>query len=258
MIPDQMWRILFDWYSDLKMYIKWNNSLNDCIQFLKGTRQGGLSFHFLFNLFYQQLIDILNCTVGGILINDVLYNVFCYADDLILTSTSMTGLQKLINCASNYIVSHGLRFNPTKTQCATFGRKAQQTGWFLGGCKLAETDRTQYLGAVISISYCRRAFYSLQSVGLCRRGTNPGTIGYLWMTVLRHVLTYGISCMNMSKKAIESLENCQTNLLKTVLGLKSYCRNTPILQAMNIKRISHFIGESQRDVMKSLIRNETN
>jgi len=99
------------------LILKW--SLSDCIQVLKGSWREGLSSPFLFNLFYQQLIDILNCT----LINDVPYNVFCCADDLILTSTSMTGLQKLINCTNNYIVSHGLRFNATKTQCATFGRK---------------------------------------------------------------------------------------------------------------------------------------
>ena len=42
----------------------------------KGTRRGGLSSPFLRNLFYQQLIDNLNCTVEGILINDVPYNVF--------------------------------------------------------------------------------------------------------------------------------------------------------------------------------------
>jgi len=77
------------------------------------------------------------------------------------------------------------------------------------------------------------------------------------MTALRPVLRYGISCMNMSKKAIESPEKCQTKLLKAALGLKSYCRNTPILQTINIKGISQLIGESQRDVMKSLIRNET-
>ena len=61
----------------------------------------------------------------------------------------------------------------------------------------------------------------------------------------------------VKKKTIESLEKCQTKLLKAALDLKSYCSNTSILQAMNIKRISQFIGESQRDVMKSLIRNET-
>jgi len=68
------------------VYIRWNNSLNGCIQLLKGTRQGGLPSSFLLNLFYQKIIDILNCAVGGILINDVPYSIFCYADVLVLTS----------------------------------------------------------------------------------------------------------------------------------------------------------------------------
>ena len=62
---------------------------------------------------------------GGIQINnyDESYNVFCYADDLILTNLSATGLQTLINTASTYIlvVSHGLNFI-TKTISTTFGR----------------------------------------------------------------------------------------------------------------------------------------
>ena len=171
---------------------------------------------------------MLNWIVGGILINDVPYNVFCYADDLILTSTCMTWLQTLINSANNYIDSHGLQFNPTKTLCHIW-TKSPTTRWFLGGCKLAETDRIGYPGAVISdnpfhhaesrISARRRAFYALQRVALCKRGTNPDTIRYLWMTVLRPVLIYGISCMNMPQKAIESLEKCQTKLfLYTITG----------------------------------------
>ena len=89
------------------------------------------------------------------------------------------------------------------------------------------------------------------------RGTNLDTIRYLWMTALRPVLTCRVSCMNMSKKTIESLEKCQTKLLKAAHVLKSYYRNTPILQAINITRIFQFKGESQGDVMKLLIRNET-
>ena len=41
-------------------------------------------------------------------INNDLFNVFCYADDLILTSLSVTGLQELIDTASSYIIAHGL------------------------------------------------------------------------------------------------------------------------------------------------------
>jgi len=54
-----MWKILFDWYSDFKVYIKWNNSPSGGFKVLKGTPRGGLS---------------------GVLINDVPYIVFCYLD----------------------------------------------------------------------------------------------------------------------------------------------------------------------------------
>ena len=86
-----------------------------------GTRQGGLSSPYLFNLFYQELIDLLSKCTGGIQIGENSYNVFCYADDLVLTSLSVTGLQDLINSAKSFIVSHGLNFNPSKTVCTTFG-----------------------------------------------------------------------------------------------------------------------------------------
>ena len=109
--------------------------------------------------------------------------------------------------------------------------KAQQTGWFLGGCKLAETDRIQYIGAVISdnpfhhvesrISACRRAFYALQCVGLRKRGTNPET-------------RYAICGRRHSDLCLHTeyvqKSNRITKLLKAAIGLKSYCRNTPILK----------------------------
>ena len=41
----------------------------------------------------------------------------CYADDIMLTSLTPTGLQSLNNAANKYISSHGLEFNPNKTTC---------------------------------------------------------------------------------------------------------------------------------------------
>ena len=76
--------------------------------------QGGLSSSFLFNLFYEGMVEILNSMNCGICINNVSYNVFTCADDLLLSSTTVTGLQRLINCAVSYISNHGLRFNRIK------------------------------------------------------------------------------------------------------------------------------------------------
>ena len=48
---------------------------------------------------------------------------FCYADDLILTSLSVTGLQELIDTTSSYIIAHGLIFYATKFICTFLAAK---------------------------------------------------------------------------------------------------------------------------------------
>ena len=52
------------------------NQLSSHIVISKGTRQGGLSSPFLFNLFYKDLIDMLSAFSGGITIGAMSYNVF--------------------------------------------------------------------------------------------------------------------------------------------------------------------------------------
>ena len=64
----------------------------------------------LFNMCYHDLVNLLSESTGSICINGFSY-VFCHADDLLFTSLTETGFQKLINVANEYITSHGLRFN---------------------------------------------------------------------------------------------------------------------------------------------------
>ena len=74
-----------------------------------GTRQGGLSSPFLCNIFYHDLISILsNCgiirlSLGGITIHNESHNVFCYADDLIIPSLSISGLQDMLMLPSRIV-----------------------------------------------------------------------------------------------------------------------------------------------------------
>ena len=93
-----------------------------CIKVSKGLRQGGLTSPMMFNLFYQPLIDSLASSESGIIINNRKYNVFCYAVDLLLTSTTVTGLQSLIDQAVSYVSDRGLNFNQAKIVCMTYGK----------------------------------------------------------------------------------------------------------------------------------------
>ena len=80
-----------------------------------------VSVHLFINLFYQDLIQQLNSEKCGIIADKGNYNVFCYANDILLSSTTPSGLQKLFDKAVDYITMHSLRFNPAKTTCLLHG-----------------------------------------------------------------------------------------------------------------------------------------
>ena len=136
------------------MQVKWCQKLSTKIDVCIGTRQGGISFPFLFNIFYQDLVEKLSKCSGGILVNNDTRHlfVFCYADDLILTSLSVNGLQELIDTDNSYTTEHGLKFNPTKKICTALGcRNFEDTPqWHLNNTILREEAAVTYLGTISS------------------------------------------------------------------------------------------------------------
>ena len=160
------------------MRIKWNGKLSDSIKVCKGTRQGGLSSPFIFILFYQDLINELSSSADGIKIKNVSYNVFCYADDILLASLTVTGLQSMIILADKYISDHCLRFNPLKTECISFGQNylVSSPVWSLNGVELFNSDSIKYRSVTLAnksvhvsdrIAACRKAYYATQGAGFC-------------------------------------------------------------------------------------------
>ena len=87
-LPTHCRLVMHEWYSQLTININWRGCYSKDDDVNIGTRQGGLSLHLLFNIF---LIDRLSFQHCGIIISNESYNVFCYADDLILTSLTVTG-----------------------------------------------------------------------------------------------------------------------------------------------------------------------
>ena len=113
-ISMHLWRILVHWYRLLEVILKWGEQSSTPISVSVETRQGGLSSPFIFNIFYQDLINFLSVKPCGINIDGTTYNVCCYANDLLFGSLSITGLQSLTDISNDYIAKHGLRFNPSK------------------------------------------------------------------------------------------------------------------------------------------------
>ena len=83
--------------------IRHRNSLSEQIKVERGTRQGGLTRPLLFNMYYKDLIQELQECSHGVTIDSHHYNSFCCADDVLLCSTTVSGLQELINIATRYV-----------------------------------------------------------------------------------------------------------------------------------------------------------
>ena len=254
-LPTYCWFMMYEWYSQLTINITWRGCYSKDVDVNIGTRQGGLSSPLLFNIFYQDLIDRLSIKHCSISINKESFNVFCYSDDLILTSLTVTGLQSLINVSRDYITAHGLNFNSSKTTCTTFGTTHQEVKptWNLNEVNLKQDDAVTYLETRLSnqtrdhidsrITAARRAFYGLQGAGLCAGGVHPFTIARIYKTAIQPILTYGCSALNFKHTGINELEKAQASLINTALGLPKYSRNTPILRALHIKKISGILDE---------------
>ena len=268
-LPDYCWHVMVNWYEKLTVQIKWCKQLSVKISVYIGTRQGGISSPLLFNIFYQELVDALSKCPGGISINNDSFNVFCYADDLILTSLSVTGLQELIDTASSYIIAHGLKFNASKTICTSLGANHFETTpeWHLNGSVLREEAAVTYLGTVLSsnpklhfdtrIKSATRAFYGLQCAGLCAGGVAPTVSAHMFNVAIQPILTYGCTTLNFTLSSVKELDKVQAKLLKSALGLPKFCHNTPLLQALKVKKIDNLLQVQQLSLIRNALLNNS-
>ena len=106
--------------------------------------------------------------------------MFCYTDDILLCRFSVTGLQKMINIATEYIENHGLRFNPHKRIRHITDHNPFTTiltcSWYIIGVVLNIEHKVTYLSSILGVNggkeHCEnrckaahRSFYGLQGGG---------------------------------------------------------------------------------------------
>ena len=109
-------------------------------------------------------------------------------------------------------ISRGLRFNPTKTRCITFGNLSSAVG---GGIWLVLPQR-KYIGSYTLVLHYQMIMViiltiissphgaisiSLQLAGICINRTITETLTHLlYQAVIRTVLTFGLVLVHQSEK----------------------------------------------------------
>lgn len=147
-------RLLRYWYTTQTFCVKWGSTYSDCFTVINGVRQGGIMSPALFNLYMDDLSNVLNGSGIGCHLNSLPYNHLLYADDSCLIAPSAAALQKLINMCAKFADDNYIVFNVKKSHCMCIKPKCLKTlrapTIYLNNQSFSYIEKTKYLGVILS------------------------------------------------------------------------------------------------------------
>ncbi len=118
----------------------------------------------------------------------------------LICSLTVSGLQKLIDIANMYITSHGLSFNPSKTECIIFGNCyfKSRPSWVLEGVTLTESDFINYFGVILFLTLNRIVTLRIALMHVGRHFTVFRVlVCVIWSLMLILLRMYGIPLLDL-------------------------------------------------------------
>jgi len=90
-------------------------------QLTRGIRQGGVLPPYLFAVYVDDILAIVEKRRSGCFYQSVCVSIVMYADDILLLSPSVTVVQELLYVCENVLGSLDLSINPKKSVCTRIG-----------------------------------------------------------------------------------------------------------------------------------------
>ena len=137
-LKGKMYSMLKSMYSNIKSCVRCNNDVTDFFDCPIGLRQGCVLSPILFSFFISELyFDIATYGKHGVQLFPDIIEIFIllFADDVILVSDSVIGLQRQLDILDNYTREWRLSVNLDKTNIVIFrkgGPVATKEKWFIG------------------------------------------------------------------------------------------------------------------------------
>ena len=261
-------KILRNMYSNVYYSVKLSEGLTHPFPSFIGVKQGCVLSPTLFNLFVGDLPDIFDSTCDPVFLNNSSLSSLMFADDLVILSTSATGLQSALNKLDTYCSTWGLEVNLDKTNILIFNKSGRilKDHFFFRGSLLKNTNRYKYLGIIFSASgsFCHavehlteqaaKALFKLKQRHILN---NPVTAIKLFDMLIVPILRYcsevwGPAYINKlnSSNLISLSEKCpieklQNKFCRFVLGVNKYSTNAGVKAEFGRRPLLiNFIGHS--------------
>ena len=195
----------------------------------------------LFNLYINDLSDVLSKLTKGILVDSMYINHLCYADDLALLAENENDLQFLLDTLSVWCNTNCMSVNLSKTKVIHFRNQSVDKSVFqfkCGGLNIDYTDSYKYLGLVLNayLDYSVTAKYVAKSATralglLISKFKQSGGMPFdvykkLYDTTVWSVISYGAAVWGMKEYSV--INTGQNKACRFFLGVGKYTPNTAV------------------------------
>jgi len=235
-ITNKLWHFFRQWLKGSTAQILVQGETSDPFAISRSIKQGGLLSTFFFVTFYNDIhASVTQGPTQSLTFHNRDIGSPTMADDTLLLSATVKGLQVMIDNAYQYGRTWRLEYSPSKTKCITFCNRRNRTNkhqWYLGVQPLDEVSSYNYLGIILSAdgssktrsnTMSKKGYSSLgvlKAAGFHSEGLSPSTCSTVWQRMLIPSMLYGCEVWGSTpKKEIQSLEIVQKRVGKHIQGL---------------------------------------
>lgn len=151
-IDGKLMRILYNMYTKTKSKICVNGALSDFLYDTLGVNQGGPNSPDMFVDFLSDMSEYLSHSCRIVITNELLLLHLLWADDLILVSDTVSGLQKQLGNLSCYCSDNELILNTAKTKFMVFGSANGDVQFYFNNERIEQVNMYTYVGTIFSSS----------------------------------------------------------------------------------------------------------
>lgn len=247
-VTGNMYKIIKSMLSNSSSQLKLGEGLLPPIKPSKGVRQGCSLSPTLFNLFISDLPSfLLENSKVSVELQQYLLSCLLWADDLVLFSSSSSGLNKIIDSLRVYCERWNLNVNYDKTKVVEFKnsylRKDHFDQKYFFGCKeIHKTDSYTYLGisfhksgkcsfsAADIVNKAKKAIFKLKNELPIPFHQNVQLSLKLFDSMIAPILTYGCEMWGFeSTKQSNCIDIFHQKFCREVLGVSKKSANLGVL-----------------------------
>jgi len=228
-IPTWIVLLIINWYGKLMVAVRWVDKISNFFHVISGVRQGGILSPVLFTVFINLIIVRLKDCGFGCVINGIYIGCIMYADDIILLSATVDGLQKMCDVCVKAAADLKLTFNCNKSVCIAFGPMfhAQVSDMSLGMSKITWQSSVKYLGLTlisgpcfkVDIDIIKRKFFASCNAVLNNSVYQLDLVRLqLSESYCMPVLQYCLGAITLSNSQLMELNACWNMVYRRIFG----------------------------------------